>query len=174
MEGKKIVTTFQIDGKAKWKNNNSKEAPSELFLAHKISSLLLILFLDKHKIFIVNTFFLLLHCEIKEKTRFVNISCASRNKCESERKREKETKGRTELSRKNVFLQHKTKNIKIESYQNKIFSLPLLYHHLTVLVCLCSMFVSASRRCTANVRANRFNSTLSTSLPATHVPCYDS
>ena len=69
-QGGKIVTTFQIDRKAKWKNNNSKEAPSELFLAHKISSLLLILFLDKHKIFIVNTFFPLLHGEIKEKSSF--------------------------------------------------------------------------------------------------------
>lgn len=44
---------------------------------------------------------------------------------------------------------------------------------LTVLVCLCSMFVTAFRCGTVDIRTNRFNSTISAALSATYVTCYD-
>lgn len=79
----------------------------------------------------------------------------------------------TELTRKLSFYRIRQKTLRSNLTRRK-FSLSLLCHHLTVLVCLCSMFVSASRRCSTHVRTNRFNSTLSITLPATYVTRDDS
>lgn len=92
---------------------------------------------------------------------------------------------RTDLDSNKTTQNHKNlmyvnwwmKIIKKNFFAHFSFLSHFCYHRvciLTVLVCLCSLFIAASRRCSTHIRTNRFNSTLSAIISATHVTCYHS